>query len=174
MNSGSEEWRTAVGFPKYEVSADGRVRRATPSQGATVGRILPMRPGRSGYLTVKLGRSTVSVHRLVCLTFIGPPPTNKHEVNHKDRNRLNARVSNLEWTTRSENMRHAYANGAVATCGEQRPSHKLTWHEVAEIRQSPATLRALARQYGVCHKTIGQIKKGVKWPDRPTIVEELR
>lgn len=46
------------------------------------------------------------VHRIVAETFIGPAPTPQHEVNHKDLNKLNNHVSNLEWVTRQENVDH--------------------------------------------------------------------
>lgn len=51
-----------------------------------------------------------TVHRLVALAFI-PNPLNKSHVNHKDKNKLNNAVSNLEWTTISENILHSYRSG---------------------------------------------------------------
>lgn len=58
-------------------------------------------------LSSKCGQKSQRLHRLVALTYI-PNPLNKPHVNHKDGNKQNNHVSNLEWVTRSENMRHAF------------------------------------------------------------------
>lgn len=69
---------------------------------------------KRGYLRVKLhiGNSrykNYSVHVLVATAFI-PNPDNLPQVNHKDGNKLNPSVDNLEWSTQSENIRHAMRN----------------------------------------------------------------
>lgn len=62
------------------------------------------------------------IHRLVAETFI-PNPENKPTVNHKDGNKLNNNVDNLEWATHSENMQHAFKTGL---------NHSTKGHKVSE------------------------------------------
>lgn len=68
----------------------------------------------TGYLMVSLWKnnkgSNQYVHRIVAQAFI-PNPENKPEINHKDSNRLNPKVSNLEWVTHSENSIHGFVYG---------------------------------------------------------------
>lgn len=65
--------------------------------------------GNSGYLAVSLSKdghvNGLMVHRVVAIAFIDNPE-NKKEVNHKDYNKLNNNVNNLEWCTPSENSIH--------------------------------------------------------------------
>jgi len=63
-----------------------------------------------GYLGISIGGKTFLLHRIVAIIFL-ENPENKEFVNHKDGNKLNARLSNLEWVTPSENGDHAYKNG---------------------------------------------------------------
>jgi hypothetical protein len=61
----------------------------------------------SGYNIVTIKKGTFLMHRLVAQVFI-PNPENKPEVNHKDKNRLNNHVDNLEWYTKKENCKHRW------------------------------------------------------------------
>ena len=71
------------------------------------GHILCLNNGPQGYKTVPLGHAQFKrVHRLVAQAFI-PNPDDKPMVNHKDGNKSNNTVANLEWCTAEENMRHA-------------------------------------------------------------------
>ena len=77
-------------------------------------KLLKSTKSSSGYRKVRLSINgkiyNRTIHRMVAETFI-PNPKNKKEVNHKDGNKSNNNVSNLEWTTRKENAIHAYDHG---------------------------------------------------------------
>ena len=77
-------------------------------------KVLKLRPNYKGYLKTNISINgklkTVFVHRLVAETFL-PSSYENLQVNHKDGNKLNNHVSNLEWITASENIKHAYRIG---------------------------------------------------------------
>lgn len=103
----NKEFTEIEGYPKYGVSRDGRIVNSRNHEKA-------LQNSRDGYIVVNLycngKESKKRVHRLVAETYI-PNPDNKPDVNHKDGNKHNNSVSNLEWTTKSENMIHAYQTG---------------------------------------------------------------
>lgn len=108
-----ECWRPAKGLEGfYEVSDLGRLRRIAPGKNAKIGSIRRLSVAPNGYAGAKvfLGDKvprTVHLHRLVALTFLGDPPPDKPQVNHKNGIKTDNRASNLEWVSQSENMRHA-------------------------------------------------------------------
>ena len=101
----------------YEVSNFGRVKslaRINPRNVFMPERIMSSHILKKGYRKLTLSKSGINkkfwVHRLVAIAFI-PNPENKKEVNHIDCNPSNNHVSNLEWVTPSENMKHVFITG---------------------------------------------------------------
>ena len=122
---------------------------------------------KDGYAKVRLihqGKDkTMCIHRLVAEAFI-PNPDNKDTVNHKDGNKQNNAVENLEWANRTEQMLHAYKMGLkTSRSGSYNSNAKLTDEQVQEIRKlyKPYNKEygtvALAEKYGVTNRVIGLI-----------------
>ena len=91
-------------FPNYTISEDGEIRNSK-------GKIIKGEISNTGYRRVSLSNNDVkhkkmSVHRLVAETYI-PNPHNYPEVNHKNENKLDNRVSNLEWCSTLDNLNHS-------------------------------------------------------------------
>jgi hypothetical protein len=107
------EWMKVVGFGDYSVSRDGRVRRDSISRGTSGGEISVQYNKKTGTCFVILTSGGKhhhrSIHRLVAESYIANSD-NKPEVNHKDGNRSNNFVTNLEWNTGSENIKHSHDN----------------------------------------------------------------
>jgi len=108
----TEKWRFLNGYEdKYLVTIDGDVFSLPRLRGSRRS-LLKLKPGNDsrGYLSIKLPDRMKRVHRIVAETFI-QNPHGKKCVNHKDGQKLNNHVSNLEWATHSENNKHAYSFG---------------------------------------------------------------
>lgn len=117
MDKSIEEWRDVVGYEgKYQVSNLGRVKsleRKNSAGNLRKQRIMKFGKTKDGYLMVTLSKSgkrdTKKVHRLVIESFIGID-NRKETVNHIDGNKENNTPENLEWSTRKEQLVHAYKN----------------------------------------------------------------
>lgn len=126
---------------------------------------------RKGYLVYGISynwkMSSHLAHRLVAEEFL-PNPDNKKEVNHKDGNKANNNVLNLEWVTRRENLDHAIKNGLVArNSGEKNGNSKLTQEIVDNIRATykPHTFGLLktARMFNTSKRNVLDIIKNKIW-----------
>ena len=149
-------WKEIPGFDgMYSVSSDGQIRRETASRGfggtAFPRKVLRQKTGSNGYKSVSLypviGKQRhILVHRAVMLAFAGRPTVPTHVVNHKDGNKENNCLDNLEYVSPSENIRHAYATGlARGKKGEENPMAVLNQDTVAAIRTLHSTGWSLSR-----------------------------
>lgn len=167
--SDEEVWRAVPSARAYEVSDHGSVRRASN------GRVRSLCVGRSGYMEVALHEKKRSVHRLVAEAFL-PPDTQRSHVNHKDGNKTNNRLDNLEWATPSENGKHAYATGLKSRpYGEKSNRARLTGVAVLEIRRRASAGESpmdLATEMGVSPQCVTHVISGRRWPHLPFVRRE--
>ena len=170
-----EIWKPIPGYETlYEVSNYGRVRSLMKKQGTRPGRIVKPRKHNAGYLSVGLyGKEKPSyrlVHTLVLEAFVGPRPDGMVS-HHRDANRHNNRLENLEWISPSDNIAHAYRTFNTASrnrsCGEEHGASKLTEEQVSEIRQLYASGEysqvRLAAMFNIVQPHISRIVRSESW-----------
>lgn len=132
-----EEWKWIEEYEgSYQISNFGNVRSFKTKKP----RILKGRDNSNGYLGVSLYNKDNdkkakghALHRLVAIYFI-ENPENKLEVNHMDGDKSNNCVTNLEWTTRLENVRHSIETGLFNQNGSKNSESKLNEETVLRVR----------------------------------------
>ena len=167
-----EIWKWIKGYENlYQISNYGRV-KSFPRNG-TGKEIKILRPQitKFGYLKISLHKDNKSkffqIHRLVAETFI-QNIKNKPQVNHKDGNKFNNYVDNLEWSTIAENNQHAYASGLKNSENNRRRS-KLTDEQVSWIRKNYIPrdkefgLTALSKKFNLSFAAIRKILRGISY-----------
>ena len=161
----SEQWKpmldpvSASEVPGRIVSSFGRITssRNVVSKGCLT--------NQGYYVTAICSNSmkrAVSVHRLVAAAFLGPPPSISHSiVNHKDLDKGNNSVENLEWTTPSENQLHFHAS----SCQQRRSDCKPVWSRrkghTGEWTWHPSMVSA-ASTLGVDRASVSRCVRGVQ------------
>lgn len=158
----NEEWRKVI--HKYSVSNYGRVRNDH------TGRCLKQKIERNGYASVCLSLGhrgtykTVKVHRLVAKVFI-ENPNNLPQVNHKDGDKLNNNVCNLEFCTAKYNVMHSIKNG-LQPIGEKCSYAKLSQKDIDDIKNmynNNIKIIDISNIYDVHRTTISKIIHGHRW-----------
>lgn len=178
----AEIWKDIDGYEgSYQVSNLGRVRsltRTVKTRGGTrqiEAREKVVHKMKIGYVGVNLSLSGKNklfyVHRLVAQAFIDNP-TGKPQVNHKDFNRENNNVDNLEWVTYAENNKHAWGKrgrepSKLCTCvGEEKPNSVLTNEqakEVVRLLHDGVSPKKISEKLGASIKAIYKISQGKNW-----------
>lgn len=167
------EWKPCPGFADYEVSDCGDVRRAT-SAANQPGRRLRGCIDADGYICFSLrdasnNKKWVRASRLVALAFIGPPPSQAHEVAHNNGSRLLNCATNLRWATPLENNHDRYAHG-TACQGTRNGRATISEDDVRYIRRryrgiklARGSVSELDEKFGLHRSTIISIARGNSW-----------
>jgi len=158
-----EEWRqmqdprSGETLPGRMVSSLGRLRFAS-------GRVARGHQTKPGYFVCHLYKRTSQlVHRLVARAFLGGPPTPQHtQINHKDGNKGNNVVSNLEYVTPQDNIvhRHAIANRSIMVAGVKQVESRVLGSMVWTVHESISSAsKTLGVNHGnICHCISGRYR----------------
>jgi len=173
-----EVWKPVLGYEGYyEVSNRGRVRSVDRDvnyvygKRRVKGRVLKQETSNRGYKRVHVSANGVSkhltVHREVSKAFI-PNPEDKRTINHKNCDKTDNSVNNLEWATYSENHNHAHKNGlSNVPKGSKHHNSKLNESQVREIKKrldtGDETQGEIAKDYPVTATSISTINTGKLW-----------
>jgi hypothetical protein len=185
MNAEPREWRDVsgwIGF--YQVSENGLVRsvarmaqRSDANPQPVFGKVMSTGIGSAGYPKVRLSRLGLRkmelVHRLVAEAFI-PNPDGLPEVNHKNGDKTDCRVSNLEWASKSDNQLHAYRvlgiQHAPGMKGEKNGNSRLSESSVRNLRRDRldgTSYAKLGKRYGIAPGSAYRICNGISWSHVP-------
>jgi hypothetical protein len=152
------KWKNIPSVPLYECTSCGKIRRKVTivafgkNQRKAGGKMLSPKTKTNGYQEVNLNNKSKYVHRLVAEAWIGKIPP-KMTVNHKDGDKTNNAISNLEIVTYAENSKHGYENGLIkppVMKGENHPRVKTNAAEVIKIRkehQNHKSIKQLLQDY---------------------------
>ena len=159
-----EEWKDIKGYEGlYQVSTMGRV-RSFHNYGGVKERILRLKKGKSGYLSVALSKNGtyeyVFIHRLVAQAFV-PNPDGKPVVNHKNEIKTDNRVENIEWCTVLYNNNYGTRNQRAV----ESKKKKVMCIETGAVFDSIKSAEALTRITGIHKAAKGKQKTsgGYHW-----------
>lgn len=149
----------------YEINEQGIVRRISTK------RIKKSFKRKDGYIEIQLYKTkydkiNYQLHRLIAISFL-PNPNHKQYINHKDSNRENNSLDNLEWVTFQENVIHGYTSGYASNKGSKNGFSILNEEQVLEIRKRKVeenlTYQKLAEIYNVSYGCIAAIINRTNW-----------
>lgn len=163
-----ELWKDIPGFEgEYQASNLGRIKSLAKSYKTGCGYIRQV-PDRimscnkltpKGYMRVRIKNKTYQLHRIVALTWLNKIE-GKDQVNHKDGDKTNNKIDNLEWVTNQENRDHAVKNNLIAIdkkCPHTKYSKELVL-KIRELHSSGMTQYSIAKLFdlkvGYVHRVV--------------------
>ena len=174
-----EIWRNVQDYEGlYQISNLGRIKRLAYWHNVGIKnikkiykqeRILKQSRDSSGYkqvcLTKNSKKKSYSIHKMMAIAFI-PNLENKEQVNHKDGNKINNIIDNLEWCTYHENLRHAM-NHDLRAIGEKHGAAKLKNDDVLYIyktfKNGEKTIQQLCKMFNMSYASIRDITVKRYW-----------
>lgn len=155
----NEIWKPVVCNDNYAVSSVGRVMRVTGGKGARQGCQLKPNVKKIGYPMVTLTKDGIQVqhyvHRLMAESFFGS--TIGMDVNHKDGNKENNTIENLEWCSRKYNLQHA-----VSVLNKRVKIKASELNDVFSYAKQGVKGKDIAAFFGVTPQAICRILKGYR------------
>lgn len=150
----AEEWRDVPGFEGTLIDSSlGRVAHIRGfDTGGYVGISVLADKGSHLVLTDNLTVNkdngfVILAHRIVALTFLGPPPVGCNDINHEDGNKANNAVSNISWCTRKHNLEHARRTGLQTD--PLRSYTEAQYRQARELREAGDNWPTIARKTGM-------------------------
>lgn len=147
---------------KFYVSEDGKIYSSTTYYGDKSLHEKKTTVNKSrGYVYVRTSKRNYQVHRLVAEAFI-PKPNGKDYIDHKNGNRTDNRVENLEWVTQKENVSRTIARGRAyfAPKGSYKKYSQSDYDGVFALIKKGATYKEAGRQYGMPYSTVAHFMRG--------------
>ena len=154
----TEAWKSIDGYEGlYEVSNTGLVRSLNFNNTGRAKLMKPRKP-QDAYLSVNLCKNgkhkSIKLHRLVASAFI-PNPLNLETVNHRDEDKTNNNVSNLEWLTRGDNARYSNVNNSKRSKQVQQFDKK-----TGDLLATFPSIKEAERRTGIAQENICHACKG--------------
>lgn len=150
-------------YTKWYIKDDGKIFSKTTYHGD--GRLREVKPNinkKRGYLYARTSNKNHQIHRLVATHFMDNP-SNKMYVNHRDGNKHNNHVNNLEWVTCKENTQHAIHNGLTKQMKKNEGNLKYTREQCrAVIKRSKQGMTHLEAGsiFNMPYSTVAHLVRG--------------
>lgn len=164
-----EIWKPVPGYEGiYEVSTHGRVASVSTNWRGYGRRLMEQDMDIYGYMKVRLTkegcRKKLSVHRLVCLAFLGDPGDGD-QVCHNNGDRADNRLENLRWGTAKENAadRDRHGMTAIGRRNAQAVLDADDIHRIRKLASKGLVQRSIADKFGVSQRTIHDVLTGRTW-----------